>query len=282
MSRSSRSCFRNTQRASILKGMLEDPSLPALADRIRRAIQASRRPKADIAEKLGVSPQAVTGWEKKGRISKTSLSGLARLLSIPLDDILTGGERFERAIGAMQMFAVPPVIFDATDAPTPAQNFEAVTAFSASHAHQSAGETPSGYVRVGLLDAVGEMGAGAENADFPEVIREMDLAEVQVRNLLGFLPRPGRLKLMTGRGISMDPVIKSGDVVVVDTGCKHFDGDGIYVINTGSGVQIKALQDRSDGMYVVSANPTFPAYRASDELLIGGKVYVRNRLERLD
>lgn len=146
----------------------------------------------------------------------------------------------------------------------------------------SVGEMPAGYVRLQLLDGAGGMGDGAENMDFPEVVREMDMSEMQLRNLIGFLPGPGRLKLMTGRGHSMDPVIKSGDVVLVDVGIRHFDGDGIYVLNTRFGTQIKALQNRGDGLWVVSANPTFPPFPADETLEIGGKVYVRNRFERLD
>ena len=76
--------------------------------------------------------------------------------------------------------------------------------------------------------------------------------------------------------------LRSGDVVLVDAGIRHFDGDGIYVLNTRFGTQIKALQNRGDGLWVVSANPTFPPFPADDTLDIGGKVYVRNRFERLD
>lgn len=155
-----------------------------------------------------------------------------------------------------------------------------------SRAQQDAGssaEISRGYVRLELLDGAAEMGDGAENTDFPEVIREMEFSEVQLRNLMGFLPRSGRLRLMTGRGISMEPLIRSGDVVIVDTGCQRFEGDGVYVINTGRGTQIKALQDRGDSLYVVSANSElFPAFKAPEETVIGGKVYLRNRIERLD
>lgn len=150
------------------------------------------------------------------------------------------------------------------------------------HKPESASEIAPGYVRLGLLDAVAGMGDGGQMVEFPEVIREMEFSEMQIRNLIGFVPRPGRLQLMTGRGTSMEPVIKPGDVVIVDTWCRHFDGDGIYVINAGRGLQIKALQDRGDGLWVVSANPTYPAFKADDQLVIGGKVYVRNRLDRLD
>lgn len=79
----------------------------------------------------------------------------------------------------------------------------------------------------------------------------------------------------------MEPDIRPGDVVLVDTGCRTFEGDGLYLINSGSGQQIKSLQDRGDSLYVVSANPKYPPFPAVRGMLIGGRVYVRNRLELL-
>lgn len=147
----------------------------------------------------------------------------------------------------------------------------------------TANETDSSYLRIEQLDAEGDMGAGAINADYPEVVRSMDFEESYIRSLIGFVPRRGRLKLMTGRGDSMDPVIRPGDVVVVDTGCQTFEGDGLYLINSGNGQQIKALQDRGDAVYVVSANSTvYPPFPVPHGTLIGGKVYLRNRLDRMN
>lgn len=138
----------------------------------------------------------------------------------------------------------------------------------------SPGETPSGYVRFQLLEGAGGMGAGVVNEDYPEVIREMDVAEWEVRRKLGFLPSPGRIRLITGRGPSMRPMIDNGDVVMVDTAVAHFDGDAVYVINVGGETQIKMLQMRGDGLYVVSANQDYPPYKVErgDGLHVGGKV----------
>ncbi len=113
------------------------------------------------------------------------------------------------------------------------------------------------------------------NEEFPEVIRSMDYAEWDIRQRLGYLPKPGRLKLITGRGPSMAPIINNGDVVMVDTAVDYFDGDAIYVINIGGETQIKGLQRRTDGVYIVSANPLFPPYAAPDDLFIAGKAVVQ-------
>ena len=45
-----------------------------LAKRIDKAIAESGLSKAEIARKLDVTPQAVNGWVKKGKITKKSTS----------------------------------------------------------------------------------------------------------------------------------------------------------------------------------------------------------------
>jgi phage repressor protein C with HTH and peptisase S24 domain len=143
-------------------------------------------------------------------------------------------------------------------------------------------ETDGPYLRVDQFDAEVGMGDGRENQDYPEVIRSVEYTETFIRSLVGFVPAPGRLKLLTGRGDSMIPVIQPGEVVLVDTGIQSFDGDGIYLINTGHGQQIKALQDRGDSIYVVSANFLYPAFPFPRDGLIDGKLYIKNKIERFN
>ncbi|WOB24775.1 MULTISPECIES: S24 family peptidase [Xanthomonas] len=148
----------------------------------------------------------------------------------------------------------------------------------------AATEKPAGdYVRVNQLDGDAGMGEGRINDDYPEVIKSMDFTPAYIRSVVGFVPQPGRLVLVTGRGDSMIPVIQPGESLMVDTGVTSFDGDGIYLINTGNGQQIKGLQDRGDAIYVVSANAAlYPAFPLPRGAIVGGKVYLRNRIDRLN
>lgn len=124
--------------------------------------------------------------------------------------------------------------------------------------------------------------AGRINEDFPEVIRAMDFAPTYIRSVVGFLPPPGRLKLVTGVGDSMSPKIKPGEMVLVDTGCTEFVGDGLYLINTGQGQQIKALQSQPDGIWARSYDPVlYPPFRLTDDSIIGGRVHLIQHLERV-
>lgn len=147
----------------------------------------------------------------------------------------------------------------------------------------SGSATGSEYVRVLHLDGEGEMGDGAINDDFPDVIRSMDFTPHYIRSVVGFVPPPGRLILVTGRGDSMIPVIQPGESLIVDTGVTSFDGDGIYLINTGHGQQVKGLQARGEAVYVVSANTAlYPPFPMPNGTLVGGKVYLRNRIDRFN
>lgn len=143
--------------------------------------------------------------------------------------------------------------------------------------------TTGHYVRVQQLDAEAGMGDARVNDDYPEVIRAMDFEPDYIRSIVGFVPVPGRLVLVTGTGDSMLPTIQPGDVVVVDRGVTSFDGDGLYLINMGNGHQIKRLIDKGV-IHVASDNrekngDPFPIPKGT---LIGGRVYLRNRIERFN
>lgn len=143
-------------------------------------------------------------------------------------------------------------------------------------------ETPEGYVRFDLFEGGAGMGLGVANVDYPEVIRTVDIAEWQIRKKLGFLPAPGRMQLITGRGPSMRPKIEDGDVVMIDTSCTYFDGDDYYLINVDGEAQIKMLQKRVDGIYVVSSNSEFREWRIDPaDLVVCGKALIGLGLRRL-
>ncbi|WP_372183185.1 helix-turn-helix transcriptional regulator [Xanthomonas axonopodis] len=144
-----------------------------------------------------------------------------------------------------------------------------------------AAETPQGYLRFQLFEGAAGMGQGVVNQDFPEVMKVMEVAEWEVRRKLGFLPKPGRIQIITGRGPSMRPKIEDGDVVWIDTSIDYFDGDDYYLISYDGETQIKMLQKRSDGLYVVSANPEFKEWRCDPaDLAVRGKALVHAGFRR--
>lgn len=152
---------------------------------------------------------------------------------------------------------------------------------SLSSSEFSESETRPGYVRFDLFEGGAGMGVGLVNQDYPEVVQTIEIAEWEVRRKLGFLPKPGRIQIITGRGPSMRPTLEDGDIVWVDTSVDYFDGDDYYLINIGGETQIKMLQKRADGLHVVSDNPKFPTYRADEgDVAVLGKALIHAGLRR--
>lgn len=143
-------------------------------------------------------------------------------------------------------------------------------------------ETRSDYIRVEQLDIEAKMGHGRVNQDVPEVVRSVDFTPAFIRSLVGFVPDLGRLKLITAVGDSMAPKIRPGEVVLVDTACSEFMGDGLYVITSAGGLQIKALQAQGNHIYVMSMDHVlYPPYEADDSIQIKGRVYLVQHFERV-
>ncbi|MGS0577253.1 XRE family transcriptional regulator [Xanthomonas oryzae pv. oryzicola] len=205
----------------------------------------------ELAAKTGVGYSTLSELERGGMQTTTKLRVIADALGVSLQWLETGKGEKKPSI------PVSPVL----------------------ETEKRTGD----YVRVDQLDGDAGMGEGRINDDYPDVIRSMDLTPAYIRSVVGFVPPPGRLVLVTGRGDSMIPVIQPGESLIVDTGVSTFDGDGIYLINTGNGQQIKGLQDRGDAIYVVSANAAlYPAFALPRGAIVGGKVYLRNRIDRLN
>lgn len=108
------------------------------------------------------------------------------------------------------------------------------------------------------------------------MVRELDIAEWQVRQQLGFVPEADRVRLVTVRGDSMYPDIKNGDVVFVDVAKDYFDGDGLYLINLHGLTYVKRLQLLRDGLHVISTNRKYLSEvvppQEADQLHVGGKI----------
>jgi len=141
--------------------------------------------------------------------------------------------------------------------------------------------TPTDYIRVRHLDAQAGMGAEQINPDHPDTIGEIALSPSYIRSLMGFVPAPERLVLMTGLGDSMLPTISPGAILLVDTGRTSFEHDGVYAIDLGNGLQIKRLLDRGTAILVHSDNQMYPPFPLPESARIVGKVLLLTRLERL-
>lgn len=224
--------------------------METIGSRVRKEREAQNITRSVFAKKTGIGYSTIAELERGGMHTTTKLRLIADALGVSLRWLETGkGSKNE------DMPASTSVVPLGAQGP---------------------------YILVEQLEVEADMGDGRENLDYPEVIRSVEYTEAFIRNLIGFIPQHGRLKLVTGYGNSMTPVIQPGEVVLVDTGIQMFEGDGIYLINTGHGQQIKALQDRGDTVYVLSANPLYPPFPFPSDGLIGGKIYLKNKIERFN
>lgn len=227
--------------------------MTTLAERLTLAIEHAQLTKAELARRVGISAPSVNGW----------FSGKAKFL------------RGENLLAAAKALGVSETWL----ATGKGSMYSAVQERPVSYVAEI--ETPPGYVRFDLFEGGAGMGAGMVNQDYPEVVKTIEVAEWEVRRKLGYLPKPGRIQIITGRGPSMKPKLEDGDIVWIDTSCDYFDGDDYYLINIGGETQIKMLQKRGDGLYVVSVNTDFPAYRPDPgDVSILGKALIHAGLRK--
>lgn len=233
--------------------------MSTLADRLTIAIAQAGITKAELARRVGISAPSVNGWfsGKAKFLRGENLLAAARALQVDEGWLATGKGQPDRSTLVRE----------------PAGEYSVSSVLET--------ETPPGYVRFDLFEGGAGMGAGMVNQDYPEVVQTIEVAEWEVRRKLGYLPQPGRIQIITGRGPSMRPKLEDGDIIWIDTTCDYFDGDDYYLINIGGETQIKMLQKRGDGMYVVSINPDFPTYRSDEgEVSILGKALIHAGLRR--
>lgn len=70
---------------------------------------------------------------------------------------------------------------------------------------------------------------------------------------------PAKARALTVRGDSMEPTIRSGDVLLVDTSKDRVEDNGIYVVISGGYVLVKRVHPRRDGsLMLISDNQAYP------------------------
>ena len=119
--------------------------------------------------------------------------------------------------------------------------------------------------------------ASAGNGMLAQHENELDLLAFRSDWLhrMGISPRAARI--LTARGDSMEPTIRDGDILLVDTSIDRVMDNAIYVVVLGGLVLVKRIQVRRDGsLDLISDNTAFspetvPANEAAS-LHIAGRV----------
>ncbi|MEA1953159.1 MAG: S24 family peptidase [Campylobacterota bacterium] len=114
--------------------------------------------------------------------------------------------------------------------------------------------------------------AGGGAYEFDENYEVITLDRKIMQNMVG----EGNVELeaIHVNGESMEPTLQDGSIVFLDRGKTNINKDGIFIAATTTGLFIKRIRQRADGMVeLISDNKMYsPEIIASDEITIVGKV----------
>lgn len=218
-----------------------------LGERIAELIKKSRKTSVAIAKQCGVTPQAVNGWKKTGRISKDMLQVLAGVLEVDMAEFFGGTEQWPRRLREARLDA--DGLFGAqeedrrtsarreTDLPPPSNDEIVIPQYR------------------GLG---GSMGHGLLLRDQPGEIQGWRVTPEWVRQNVKNHSATKNLRIVTGFGDSMRPLYNPGDPLLVDAGIKSVDFDSIYFFRIGEEGFIKRLQRvPGQGLLAISENKSY-------------------------
>ena len=138
-------------------------------------------------------------------------------------------------------------------------------------------------VKIEVLDVKASCGNGIiTEREFISVLRSIEFTNDFAMKIFG-KRSTDYIKVITAKGDSMVPTIKSGANVFVDTKINYFDGDGVYVFVFDNEIYIKRLQMTGTEIVVISDNSVYEKWRLDkqlmDNLYIQGKVFIGQNIE---
>jgi transcriptional regulator with XRE-family HTH domain len=194
---------------------------------------------SELADRMGVTRQAVSKWVNLGVLptDKDRIVKLAEVLGVTPEQLLFG---------------------DGVNSST------VIT--------QEDGED---YVLIPHLDVKGSCGRGDENPHRP-LVKLMKVAKEWLRIHAPFASI-NHLHIILADGDSMEPTIKNGDLLLVDTSQREIRSDAVFVFRYQDEVFVKRMQRISHGLRILSDNPAYPPFEILGEdtegLSVIGRVY---------
>jgi phage repressor protein C with HTH and peptisase S24 domain len=221
--------------------------------RLREAVKSAGGNRS-VALRAGV-PLATLNNHLAGRDMKAStLVALARAANVSIEWLATGD-------GPRALVTVPK---SGQDTPAAAPR-----------------RTP-GTVQIARYDARAAAGQG-DGLSPGTIIETISFSETWVRTVLR--RNPAHLALIECRGDSMEPTLRDGDVLMVDTSVMEVRSSRIYVLEVEGNLLVKRIQRMLDGrLRIASDNPRYEAELLTpsdrDPLRIVGEVVWQSGLAR--
>lgn len=203
------------------------------------------RPRKWLASKAGISESTLSDYIRDGIAKTDGALAIASALEIDLGWLLTGLQASYRPQGDLPAVHIEPRSSPKTN------------------------ENPA-FVQVDQIDL--RYGLGASYADGHVEVAKRTFDRQWLQSITS--APPSKLAWATGDGDSMEPTIRSGEVVLIDTSAdkRRFD-DTIWAVTLGDVGMIKRLRSRGEVVELLSDNPLVPPQTASDgELHAVGRV----------
>ena len=207
---------------------------------IGRAIKSSGMTQEAVADRMGVSRQAVTSWAPLGKTpTYKNLLKLADILGCSVS-ALTGEE--------------PMTTYRAAEGDSVAD----------------------GYVRVPVLSASASCGGPDVQNNEVDIVGAIDFRAPFLKTLPG-VTGLSNLHIVHVHGDSMEPTIPARSLCLIDGNQKAIRGDGIYCLGAHGDTYIKRIQKNLDGsLTLLSDNPVYPpqtlVLNENDFVVIEGRV----------
>ncbi len=149
--------------------------------------------------------------------------------------------------------------------------------------HAESGTAPLGQdtmVQIPILDVAAGAGSAVDNGEV-EVIGQMPFPR-EVLHRLGI--RPERVRALRGRGVSMEPTISDGALVLVNIAKERLVDGQVYALRAPDGLRIKRVQRQMDGgLLLISDNrelfepERLPPHEA-EQMSVLGRVFWTEKL----
>ena len=197
---------------------------------------------SDFAQAMGVAPQNVHNWTKRGMPPEHNAAA-ARVTQRSVDALLgLSPDTRPTALTAQE----PPPTYNADN-----------------------------ILLIDVLDVAGSMGGG-ELQENENVIQQIAIGLEWVSKHLYGVSNPRNLRVISGRGTSMEPTYSDGAILIVDIEDKTVRDNQVYVLSSDSRVFIKRVHQRVDGRFEISSdNPTaktVEALNGDHEVTVHGRI----------
>lgn len=243
-----------------------------LQDRLKTVRQQLGCTSAEMAERVGLRDRK--SWERYERgqnVPKADVLAAIIDLGFSADWLLTGQGRKERLSEAEIERARRMGLTIGYDA-----QMEIAAGLGRWREQAEGGPAlPAGFVLIPRYDVEASAGPGALTGD-ENIVDYMAFQSGWVRRVLDADPR--RLALISAKGDSMEPTIRAGDLLLVDTGVDRFVDDAIYVVLIEGHLLVKRVQLFMGGAVTVkSDNPSYIEQTLSPDEAAGAVVAGRVR-----